>query len=363
MAASTARWVIRGAAVCIVLGSLVAGALVLDRRGPRSEEVTGRWDLLNDQAWLLPNLDRALVVVPDRPHRREEVDALLDEGRVLEMPDQHGASKVKLEHSVELERIRSYTLTTNSWRLRGGPLREEKVGPRIAVLGDSVAMGHGVDDEDAWPLLMEQILAQEVAGVEVLNAGCPATSLQLMVTWCKNVGTQLDLDLLIWASRGVDNGMDPEGASISKPVPSGIFRQQVQDCQRSLDVPVVVVLNPTSAFDLRSRGVVDTQSAELARHLDPIAVLDLNPAFRAEAMGRGETLVVDGSGLEIVDQETGHVWLKTQRDGHELPLDVYALFEEEEEVSEALFFDGAHPTVEGNALYARLVADFVAPML
>jgi len=363
MAGSTVRWVIRGTAVCIVLGSLIVGALVLDSRGPRSEEVTGGWDLLNDQAWLLPDLDRAVVVVPDRPHRREEVDAFLDEGRVLEMPDQHGASKVKLDHTVELERIRSFELTTNSWRLRGGPLREKKVGPRIAVLGDSVAMGHGVDDEDAWPLLMEQILAVEVEGVEVLNAGCPATSLQLMVTWCKNVGTQLDLDLLIWASRGVDNGMDPEGASISEPVPSGIYRQQVQACQRSLDVPVVVVLSPTSAFDLRGRDGADPQALELAERLHPIAVLDLNPGFRAEASGKGETLLVDGSRLEVVDQETGHVWLETTADGHELPLDVYALFEEEDQVSEALFFDGAHPNVEGNTLYARLVADFVAPML
>ena len=322
------QWLIRGSAVAIVLGAVALGIWVVDRPASESDPVTGPWDRLDGRSWLLPDLDGARLVMPDRPHARQEVDA-------------------HLEGEVRLTRTRSYTLSTNSWRLRGPPL-SEKTGKRIAVLGDSVAMGHGVDDDQAWPSLLEGELRKDGHQVQVLNAGCPATGLDTMEIWCRNVGTQLDLDLLVWARRGMDSG-------------TGIYRQHLRACEDALGVPVVAVLHPTSGFDLRALRQVDREAADLERVLAPTPVLDLNPAFRAAAKG-GYTLSLQGQTVTVYSP-SGQVVTTGEASADRLPTAVYALFEEDPSVREALFFDGAHPDVEGNALYAREVAAFLSPRL
>ncbi len=321
-------WLIRAGALAIVLAAVAFGTAMIDRPGSESDPVTGPWDLLDGRSWLLPDLDEARLVMPDRPHARQEVDA-------------------HLEGAVRLTRTRSYTLSTNAWRLRGPPL-SEKTGTRIAVLGDSVAMGHGVNDAEAWPSLLEEELRSQGHDVRVLNAGCPAAGLDTMEIWCRKVGTQLDLDLLVWARRGMDSG-------------TGIYRQHLRACEDALGVPVVVVLHPTSGFDLRALRQVDREAADLERVLAPTPVLDLNPAFRAAAKG-GYTLSLQGETV-TVSSPSGQVVASGETTQDRLPTEVYALFEQDDSVREALFFDGAHPDVEGNALYAREVVTFLSPRL
>ena len=141
---------------------------------------------------------------------------------------------------------------------------------------------------------------------------------------------------------------------------TGIYRQHVQRCQDAVGVPVVAVLHPTSAFDLRALREADREGTELKRLLD-IPVLDLNPPFRAAAQGRGHTLRV-GSQLELLDP-SGQVIASGPAEGDNLPGAIYAAFEDDEEVREALFFDGAHPDVEGQVLYATEVAALLETLL
>ena len=322
------KTIIRLGAAAIVVAALISAAVVL-RSAPstQSDPITGPWESLGGEMWLLPNLDQATVVVPDRPHARSEVNA-------------------HLEGAVPLERTRAYTLSTDERRVR----RDAFAGAatqRIGVIGDSVAMGHGVDDLQAWPALLEERLRAGGHDVDVLNAACPAAGLHTMETWCRNVAPGLDLDLVVWARRGMDSG-------------TGIYRQHVQRCQEAVGVPVVAVLHPTSTFDLRALREADREGIELKRLLD-IPVLDLNPPFRAAAQGRGHTLRV-GPELELV-APSGQVVASGPADGDNLPDAIYAAFEADEEVREALFFDGAHPDVEGQVLYAAEVAALLEPLL
>jgi lysophospholipase L1-like esterase len=76
------------------------------------------------------------------------------------------------------------TVSINRQRLRAdreyGPPREGAL--RIAVLGDSVAFGWGVEDGETYPAQLERLLAARRA-VEVVNAGFPGTSLGEKAAW------------------------------------------------------------------------------------------------------------------------------------------------------------------------------------
>ena len=93
-------------------------------------------------------------------------------------------------------------------------------------------------------------------------------------------------------------------------------------------------------------------------------VVELTDPFHAAQAGRGEVLREQDGMHQVVDQETGRVWLETpvpRRSSHGPPgpaMDeaVYALFESEPEVREALFFDEGHPDAEGFVVFAESVA-------
>jgi lysophospholipase L1-like esterase len=78
------------------------------------------------------------------------------------------------------------TVSINRQRLRAdreyGPPRDGVL--RIAVLGDSVAFGWGVEDGETYPAQLERVLEARGAGdVEVVNAGFPGTCLGEKAAW------------------------------------------------------------------------------------------------------------------------------------------------------------------------------------
>jgi hypothetical protein len=97
-------------------------------------------------------------------------------------------------------------------------------------------------------------------------------------------------------------------------------------------------------------------------------MVELTEAFRAAQAGRGEVLVAKGDHLEVIDQESGKIWLRLDpprpppKPGSPItgpPMDpaLYALFDEHPEVREALFFDEGHPDAEGFVLFAKVVGE------
>ena len=93
-------------------------------------------------------------------------------------------------------------------------------------------------------------------------------------------------------------------------------------------------------------------------------VVELTEAFREAQAGRGEILRTEAGLHQVVDQETGRVWLEVpvpavgdrRAPGTTMDDSVYALFESEPEVREALFFDEGHPDAAGFVVFAEAVA-------
>jgi lysophospholipase L1-like esterase len=339
----------RGIAVFLVVAGLAATWRVRQLREERSglsEVITEPWEALDGAPWLRPNLDQARVVLPDRPHRMAETQAHR-EGR-----------------GQKVHRTRSYLLDTNSQRLRG-PEIGEKRGLRVIALGDSVTHGWGVATAEAWPAVLERRLREEGLEAQVINAGVPANPLGVMARWCETQAPGLEPDLVIWCRR----------SNLVGPQPTEEYLRAIRRCQAAVDAPLLAVLPPISSFDLFARSrrgaltIWESEGQSLSAALAPlgIPVRELTPAFREGQVGRGEFLEIEGETLKLVDRDSGESWLTTtlQRGprGGELPEAVYALFESEPSLREALFFDEGHPDAEGFEVFASAILDDALTLL
>jgi lysophospholipase L1-like esterase len=73
---------------------------------------------------------------------------------------------------------------------------------RVVIVGDSVTMGSGVEEDEAYPALLEPALNAEAAGkaarYEVLNLGVPGAHLGFVVTRLEGLGLRFDPDLIVY---------------------------------------------------------------------------------------------------------------------------------------------------------------------
>ncbi len=324
--------------VVMALALAVGGAyLALSKRQARtSDVVVESWTEIGHHHWLKADLKNATVIVPDRPHSKSEFTE-----------DWSG-------FTTRVTRTRSFTVNTNSHRLRGGPLGP-KSDLRIIAVGDSVTHGWGVEEQHAYPARLE--VALEAAGVkaEVLNAGVPANRISGMVAWCETKAAELEPDWILWTRRpGFDD-----------PPPYNLYVDAVLRCRQATGARLLTVLPPISAFDLHGSRVWEQEYRGLRSRLLPqgVQLIELTPVFREAGTGEGEVLVIEGQTLKVVDQSNSQVWLEAPVSGEQLPQALYDLFEDEPDVREALMYDDGHPDQAGYDLLARTVAEKLVPLI
>lgn len=88
----------------------------------------------------------------------------------------------------------------NSHGMRGPELTEHKRPGlrRVAILGDSIAFGYWVDESDALPRQLQDLLEQSGAGpVEVLNFGVPGYNLEQETELLRTVALRFAPDLVV----------------------------------------------------------------------------------------------------------------------------------------------------------------------
>ena len=89
-------------------------------------------------------------------------------------------------------------INSASLRERELPLRKPAGTRRILVLGDSVAFGHWVAAEAAFPRQLEGALQPHVDGtLEVINAGVPGYSTFQELAWLEHAGWAYEPDLIV----------------------------------------------------------------------------------------------------------------------------------------------------------------------
>jgi len=332
---------VRTAAIAVILVTICAVAWVTwQRSGQRaiSDTIIGPWDALGGEPWLLPNLDDARVAQPDRPHSFREVHAW------------------RQGEGVTINRIREYSLRTNSQRLRGPEIGDKKPGVvRIVALGDSVTHGWGVAENESYPAVLQGLLTQRGHAVEVINAGVPANPVSVMHRWCSNVAPKLKPDIVLWTRRLNQQGPDPYGSYV----------RAVQDCGRRTGAKMIVALPPISSFDVKGSQAWQQERDRIKQLLGTsvVDVIDLTPALRNAGQGRGEVLIQQGGKLAVFDQESRKTWLEVQPSAHDLPAELYSLFENQPDVREALFFDEGHPDADGFKVFAEALVPVVEPVL
>src|SRR5262245_6639836 len=102
---------------------------------------------------------------------------------------------------------------TNSFGFRSPPVEVAKPADayRVVVLGDSVAFGHGVAIDDAFPHQLELLLQAELQGrkVEVINTGVSGYNLAMEVATLVDKGLQFKPDLVVYHYVGNDLDLPP----------------------------------------------------------------------------------------------------------------------------------------------------------
>ena len=319
--------------VLAALSGVVAGAAIIWRRHQtriESETITRPAPEYGPHAHvLLPDLDGATVIVPDRPHDPAEVRAA--------------------DRFSRIGRRRSFTVETNSLGLRG-PEPSQGQGPRVLALGDSVTFGWGVPYEDSYPAQLQEALSEKAPSVEVLNAGMPAMKPGTIAAWAADHAKRLEPDLVLFTRR-------PDH---STPDPYGDFARSVRQVQQIVaPTPVAVVMPPVSTFDVKGSQAWQEERRRIEGAVAPVPVLDLTPAFREALPLPGVVLEQEAGRQRMVRLPERRILLDVPAPPQGLAPEVVAAFEADDDLYEPLFFDGGHPDGQGFSIFALEVSSWI----
>lgn len=117
---------------------------------------------------------------------------------------------------------KNFRVSTNSWGMRNPETAQAK-GPRqwrILCLGDELAFGYGVDDNQTYASQLQRMLrnARHQKTLQVLNGGCPGWSCYQLKEWTRLVGRSLQPDYYIVGFSTAD--FAPEDKNDSERVSS-----------------------------------------------------------------------------------------------------------------------------------------------
>lgn len=328
------RYFVRGVGLSIALASLGGGLYVQRQRVKQrrdSDRIVGPWPELGMNAnWLLPDLRDAHMEVIDRPHRAAEAQ--------------------NIEALRQMRRVRSFTVSSSARRLRLPD--PEGQGLRILCVGDSVTFGWGVEDEESWPAQ----LAERLSGrsYQVLNAGVPGQPLAPMRNYLVRMAPALKPDIVLVIRR-----MPPQ----EFPTPTGFVQLFAEAQKANPGAKMGLILPPVATFDPHGQQLWVRELPVLREHLREVPILELTPRFAAAQKGKpGVRLNIVGQTHRVVDNQSGALILETPAPPEEMDDRVYALFEDDPELREPLFFDTGHPDASGLTLMAGLVADWLGEL-
>ncbi len=259
------------------------------------------------------------------------------------------------------------TSHTNALGLRGAALGPKAEGTqRLVAIGDSFTYGHGVQDDETYPAVVERLLRARGHDVEVVNAGVPGYSTDQAYTWALRDGLALAPDLLLVGVHCSDVSDNFEASLYD--VADGRLVRRPTDATRMYRLGSIVGLIPSA---VRRSRVFDLLVASLEWHDAPsarpavpdldawsfgkirLAVLDLAervPALAVVLMPCKQALGgADPYGPLAADFAAAGVPVLAAR----------AAFGDGDAARAAFFRDDPHLNAAGNRVLAAAVADFL----
>jgi hypothetical protein len=297
-----------------------------------------------------PGLDHAPVTVPGRPHDAADYS----------------------RNPQAIARRVTFHLTTNARGFRGPDFTDHKPRGvfRVAVVGECVAFGVGVEDDEPWPRVLEGLLqeAWPQARIEVLNLGRVAPP--------RDVFAEVRVALrsfgpdLVLLEPGTSTPAFPEHAGM-KPfrlwLPESRYRAILADYGRDLEearrtatrvgVPLALVTPTFSSFFLPDGGrFVEEIEDFAARHGLPL--VHTTRLVRTAEEERGLVIETEGERQRLVDHAASErrvlltVPAPQGNDQPHVAPEVYAFLDAHPDVSQAMMIDGNHPNPAGHAAIA-----------
>ena len=345
----------------VVLGLALAGgiaALVVHRRSRDRSDPVLAFDEMG-QAYVLPDLDRARVVIPGRPHRSP-----------VELTDPEQRRRVT--------RRTTFRVSTDGRGFRGEGVADAPAPGtvRIGCVGDSVTFGWGVEDREAFPALLADLLSAD-APHETINAAVPSHDSMLIrdtlardvlplrpswVTLCAGVN-----DIAMHFTRP---NPDVDGfrlvasrrPQVHRTVADNL-RAMVRDCRTQGVTPVLLAPPHSSLYAFPDIDLVGHAAREVARELDT-PWLDLAALLREREAVDGLVLVEEGTVQRLVQRGDGGQRELLAVDVGPAPTqkiaeEIYAALDRGD-AEQTYFIDGCHPTAAGHRVIAEALAALFA---
>lgn len=250
-------------------------------------------------------------------------------------------------------------LEVNRFGFRGNPVEEQKTPGtvRIMILGDSSAFGYGLNQDQAFAPLMEDILNRDSQGkkFEVINASVMGYTTFSSLNFFREKGIKFNPDLLIIAHNNDPNPDWDEDKNRAapenlRPLMENLYRSNVYMTIRRFILNRKYGKNPETfkpaPVDMGKRRVSkDDFRANLK------GLFDL-------AGSRGiKVMVISMPIMEDEDPATlryREIMEKTARDNNGLFLDLFHKWQDDEH--EKLFMDDVHPNAGGHKKIAEEAA-------
>ena len=312
-------------------------------------------------AQLRKNLRDARVVIPARPHPLP----------FLPMDP---------EYTGRITKRLTFTCSTNSDRFRG--VREYTTVPaegivRIAVVGDSITFGHGVNDQTTYPQVLETRLG---AGFEVINAGVPGQdSHRVLLDLEKRVlPFQPHVVVVCVGVNELSNSPERSDESQMQLWLSELrYWKEEQELAENLTaieqvcvaagVRLVLLVPPVNSF---SPFPDAARFCRVVRHVAKergLPCVDLQTEFQDAEEHNGLVLVHQQESQTVVRYQDGQpeelltVPVSPTRQQY-IADEVYDLLDAEP-IAMSLSLDGSHPNARGMALIAELVQPLIVEIV
>lgn len=351
------RWILRLAPAVAGVGVAIWLLPRLTAPRPLSEDIfePGAEDTPRVRA----DLEDALVVIPGRPHR-------------FPFDAESQAYRDRITRRV------SYRCSTDSRGFRGPEVADAPAPgvTRIVCLGDSITFGHGVDDDETYPAVLQELLRAH-GSYEVINAADIGAESKDALSVLRDEVLPL-APHLVTVCVGVNDATNHYLDSFQRDTfgHGGFDREIGRKLRTQLDATVdlaaasgldlVLVVPPiTSFFPLPEGPTISETVREVARARS-VPLVDLQQHFARVEADRGLVLESGETVQRLVGRRTDRdkVLLEVELapDRTRFIDDLIYDHLDASGASQALSIDESHPNADGQRLAAELLRDAVVDL-
>ena len=310
---------------------------------------------------LKKNLRDARVVVPARPHP---------------LPFR----PLDPEYADRITKRAVFTCSTNAERFRGTRSYSAQPDPdvvRIVAVGDSITFGHGVNDHETFPHLLEERLGP---GFQVVNAGVPGQDSQRAILDLDERVLPLEPHIVVVCTGVNEISYSPERSEEDRLqlwlseerylLEEQEFADNLVSIERACvaaGARLVLLVPPVNSFSPYPDGPRFCRIVRQLARQRGIPSLDLQAAFSEVEERDGLALIHQIDSQTIVQYHGGRpqqlLYVPVTSTRSQYVSDFVYNYLDHEPAAMTLSLDGSHPNAQGMELIAQLVEPVITEIV